>query len=334
MYLQQHHQQVQQQWALEQQHNQQLQAQHLQQIQMQRQNLAQDSPFGHQSSRKRGFESDESASIKKRNLGSDLTTQSLHLDATPDSPGSIMSNMSADLAAYQGGGYFDQSHFSASSSAGTSPHGIHYLGSSGLGGGASAPSTPAGIHIASSSTSGAMPSSLPRSWNSFGSHSSPPTPHVTTMPNSSGNGMNATMVATNIFSSTLSDQEPLEYRLLQEQKKLHETQMQEQQSLQMVQQQELFEMQRHQEAQSKASAMANGTGQPAFDSKPVHHDHNDPATWGYDGVSTSHFTGYLGGNGKGYTPAAIGGVAALAAMAAASRDTYGRNGGAGMDMDL
>ncbi|KAF9351807.1 hypothetical protein BGX26_010239 [Mortierella sp. AD094] len=334
MYLQQHHQQAQQQWALDQQQSQQLEAQHHQQIQMQRQNFAQSNHFGNQSSRKRGFESDESSSFKKRNLGSDVpNAQGFYSDAFPDSPGSIRSNMSADLGAYQGGGYFDQSHFSASSSTGTSPHGMHYLGSTGLSGGASAPSTPAGIHIASSSSlsssSSLMPSSLPHSWNSFayGSHSSPPTPHISAMPNSTEpNGMTATMTTTNLFASTLAEREPLEYHMLQEQKKLHETQMQEQQRLQMAQQQELHEMQRHQEEQSRAAALAKQNSTHV-------HDRNDPATWDYDGTSSGRFTGYLGGNGKGYTPAAIGGVAALAAMAAANRETYGgRN--LGMDMDL
>ncbi|KAF8957489.1 hypothetical protein BGZ46_002179 [Entomortierella lignicola] len=314
MYLQQHQQQ---QWALEQQQNQQMQMQH--------QTLAQNIPFPQHSSRKRGFECEEGQSYKKRNLGSELSAQGFYSDAMPDSPGSIRSNMSADLGSYQGGaGYFDQSHFSGSSSLGTSPHGTGVQYTASTSGGASAPTTPAGIHITSSSPSissssafGAMPSSLPRSWNSFsqgGSYSSPPTP------------------AASIFSSAFAakdlQQQPLEYRLLQEQQTLHQAQLAEQQRLQMTQQHELLEMQRHQEEQAKVAALARQQQQQT----PVH-DHNDPATWGYDDASAGRFSGYLGGNGKGYTPAAIGGVAALAAMAAANRESYGgRNNG--MDMDV
>ncbi|KAF9993030.1 hypothetical protein BGZ80_004932 [Entomortierella chlamydospora] len=316
MYLQQHHtqqqqqQQQQQQWALGQQQNHQLQEQHHQQIQNPAQNN--NNPFGSQSSLKRGPESDENTNFKKRNLGSDVSsTQGPYPEVLPDSPGSIRSNISTELGAYQGGDeYFDQSHFSASSSTGASPDGMDYLGSTGLGGGTSAPSTPAGIHIASSSSVslplGVMTSSSPNGWNSFAheSHSSPPTPHISAMPNSSGpNGMTATMNSTSLFASALKEGVPLEYRMLQEQNRSHETQMQEQQRLQMTQQQE---MQRRQEDQSRAADLANQN------STNVHDD-----------GSSGRFYGYLGGNGRGYT----------AAMAAAYRDTYGgRNGG--MDMDF
>ncbi|KAF8926494.1 hypothetical protein EDD21DRAFT_393536 [Dissophora ornata] len=356
MYLQQQQQQqVQQQWILEQQQNQQLQAQHNQQLQMQRQNLVQDSSFGHLSNRKRGFasESDESSGFKKRNLGSESTGQSNNMLGFPEmtgpgTPGSIVSNASADYgvqlsSSLGSGGYFDQSYHRGGAGAG----GMLYSGS-GLSGGISAPTTPGAVASLSFTSSSSFSSTgVPNSdgsnnnnnnWSSFaqGSLSSPPTPLALSIPGSSS-GMTATMVTNNIFGSTLAGRkEPLEYRLLQEQKKLHEAQQQEQHNLQMAQQQELMEMQRHQEEQAKATAMAKvnaAYNSHATAAPPVHHDHNDPATWGYETVSTGQFTGYLGGYGKGYTPAVIGGVAALAAMAA-SRDTHGAGRGSSMDMDM
>ncbi|KAF9164309.1 hypothetical protein BGX21_009362 [Mortierella sp. AD011] len=318
MYLQQHHtqqqqqqqrqQQQQQQWVMGQQQDHQLQDRHHQQIQNPTQSNN-NNPFGSQSSLKRGPESDENANFKKRNLGSDVSsTQGPYPEALPDSPGSIRSNISTELGAYQGGDeYFNQSHFSASSSTGASPYGMDYLGSTGLGADTSAPSTPAGIHITSSSSVSlpldVMASSSPNGWNSFAyeSHSSPPTPHISAMPNSSGpNGMTATMNSTSLFASALKEGIPLEYRMLQEQSRLHETQIQEQQ-----------EIQRRQEEQSRAGAAAVAV-LANQNSTNIHED-----------GSSGRFYGYLGGNGRGYT----------AAMAAAYRDTYGgRNGG--MDMDF
>ncbi|KAF9437817.1 hypothetical protein BGZ76_010981 [Entomortierella beljakovae] len=305
MYLQQHQQQLQQQqWGLEQQNG---------HIHMQHQSLVQDSPFSRKSTRKREFESDESYSTKKRHLASDPTTQGLYSDMTPDSPGSIRSNMSGDQGGYQGGGYFDQSHYSASSSAGNSPNRVYYQGLSNLGGGTSAPTTPAGIHTISSSSgslsaAGIIPSSLPHSWSAFsqGSHSSPPTPYVTTGSNASS--------------------------LFAEKKHLLEAQRQEQQRLQLAQQQELLDIQLHQEAQSKAAAMAKATSENNHHSHTtqVHHDHNDPATWGYD-VSPGRYV--AASSNQGYAPA---GVAVLAAMAAAGRNMHAtrNNSSSGMDMDL
>ncbi|KAI1320197.1 hypothetical protein EDD11_001802 [Mortierella claussenii] len=346
MYLPQHQQQVQEQWLLEQQQTLQLQAQQHQQLQSQHENLSQDGSLSHQLTRKRGLASEAEVftGIKKRHLDSERAAQGLYPEMAPDTPGSVISDLSADHSAANGGGYFDQPFFS--SSAGTSPHYLtpSFTGFGGASSGASALSTSAGPHFHSSASSSSSGSSAPTTttmvpssgsslgWNTFkqqqqqaGSHSSPSTPHITALPNGSSSGSTASTMATNIFSSTFTAKEPLEYRLLQEQKKLHETQLQEQQRLQFAQQQELLDMQRQQEEQSKAAAML------------VHHDHNDPATWGYDGASVGQFTSYLGGHGRGYTPAAIGGVAALAAMAAASKDTHsaGRSGGTtGMDMDM
>lgn len=111
----------------------------------------------------------------------------------------------------------------------------------------------------------------------------------------------------------------------QEKQKLQEAQQQEQQRLQEAQQMEIQAMQRQQEEHAKAQAVAKAA---------VHHDHNDPATWGY-GNSPSQFTGYLGGYGRGYTPAAIGGVAALAAASAmAANRQRTTSSGSGMDMDM
>ncbi|KAG0210863.1 hypothetical protein BGX28_008830 [Mortierella sp. GBA30] len=348
MFLQQHNQEIQQQWMLEQQQNQQLQAQRLHQLQMQQQNLAQDSTTGHQANRKRGLatESDEFMGIKKRNLGSESSAQGMfgYPEVMPDTPGSIIS-LSADQDTSQSG-YFDQQpYYPTSSSLDTTSKGVSYLGSS-LGSGASAPTTPVGSrHVASSSVSSSsgMPSTQPSLWNQ-GSHSSPPTPLLTTTP---------AMGSSTAFSSTLSGQQPLEYQLLQEQKRLQEMQQQEQQRLRLAQQFEIQQLQRHQFAeQTKSHALAEMAAAeqqmlqhappPHMQATtPVHHDHNDPATWGYDHASSSggQFVGYLGGQGRGYTPAAVGGVAALAAVSAmaASRHPQGAGRGGsstGMDMDF
>ncbi|KAG0265247.1 hypothetical protein BGZ95_003381 [Linnemannia exigua] len=317
--------------------------------------------------RKRGLanESDEFMGIKKRNLGSEATVQGVFgfPETGADSPGSIIST-EGGVPAQSSTGYFDQQpYYSGSSSAATSPH---------LGGGSvafyqhqqhqqqqagmntSAPSTPAAsLSTGSSSNGGGGPSSsLARSpgstsiWGSLaqGSHSSPPTPSVTSI---------AGRTAASSMGTTAGDGS-FQQRLLEEQKMLHETQLQEQQKLQLAQQWELEQMQRHQheDQQTKARHQQHQQQQhmqfqnspPNAVVVPVHHDHNDPATWGgYNTVPTTggtQFTGYLGGYGKGYTPAAIGGVAALAAMSAmaASRHTptngHRGDGSSGMDMDF
>ncbi|KAG0014712.1 hypothetical protein BGZ81_000303 [Podila clonocystis] len=190
--------------------------------------------------------------------------------------------------------YFDHPHYQTSSSA---------LGPT------SAPSTPA-ISIPPSGPSQA------HGWGSYGqggSHSSPPTPQ---------GSFGAHTASSNMFASVPAEQGSIEYRMHQEKQKLQEAQQQEQQRLQEAQQMEVQAMQRHQEEHAKAQAAAKAA---------VHHDHNDPATWGY-GNSPSQFTGYLGGYGRGYTPAAIGGVAALAAIAANRQRTT--SSGSGMDMDM
>ncbi|KAG0214997.1 hypothetical protein BGX33_001612 [Mortierella sp. NVP41] len=344
MDLQQHYEQVHQQWLIDQQqqqHNQQLYAQHLQQ-----QNPNMEAPDLH---RKRGLanESDEFMGIKKRNLGSEAATAQGQLgypETGPDTPGSIMST---DLGNGSGAsaGYFDQQpYFSGSSSAATSPHvGVYQYQQqqqqqqqqAGLGNNTSAPSTPAAASLGSSQSTLSRSPGSTSIWNSLGqggSHSSPPTPSVTSLAGRT-TGMTANMMASNLMStsSMVADGDSFQRRLLEEQKMLQEAQQQEQQKLQLAQQWELEEMQRHQlEEQSKARTA-------------VHHDHNDPATWGYHNASPAaagQFTGYLGGYGKGYTPAAIGGVAALAAVSAmaASRHaapTNGRgDGSSGMEMDF
>ncbi|KAG0248411.1 hypothetical protein BG011_000107 [Mortierella polycephala] len=338
MYLQQHQQEAQQQqWIQDQQQqNQQLHAQHLQQMQMQQQNLNQDNTLGHQLTRKRGFanESDEFMTIKKRNMGSEASAQGMFGFASgPDSPGSIMSAM--DQEASQGG-YFDQQpYYSGSSSAAVSPR----VQGSSHPNGASAPSTPSGLRPQSTASS-SMPSNLSNHWNQ-GSHSSPPTPQITALTTSAA--------ASNMYASCLAGQQPLEYRLLQEQARLQGTQQHEQQNLQMTQHLELQKMQRQQGEQAGAQqqAMAIAAAEQRMQQQSaahlqstIHHDHNDPATWGYDHANTAgQFTGYLGGQGKGYTPASIGGVAALAAASAMATSRHpqgaGRGAGsAGMDMDL
>lgn len=272
-----------------------------------------------------------------------------------DSPGSIMST---EGGAHQTG-YFDQQpYFSGSSSAATSPHAgvglYHQQQMQQQQVNTSAPSTPVACLGGSgnnSSNNGA--SSLSRSpgstsiWGSLaqqGSQSSPPTPSVTPIAGRT-TGMAANMVAPNLMSG--AEGEGFQRRLLEEQKRLHDAQQQEQQKLQLAQQWELEQMQRHQqEDQARHQQHQHMQFQHSPPSAaPIHHDHNDPATWGsYNNGSAvgargaGQFTGYLGGNGKGYTPAAIGGVAALAAVSAmaASRHTptNGHRSDSGMEMDF
>ncbi|KAF9334186.1 hypothetical protein BG006_002600 [Podila minutissima] len=299
--------QQQQQWQMSQsQYEQQIQQMHhaqlLQQQQQQQylQQQQQQQPTSSPLIRKRGLvnESDEFMGIKKRNLGSEATAQGMfgYPEIGADSPGSIMSNRSNSEAQ----SYFEQPHYQTSSSSSAQ-------------GPTSAPSTPA-ISITQSSGS-----SQAHGWGSFGqggSHSSPPTPQ---------GSFGAHTASSNMFASALSEQGSVEYRMQQEKQQLQEAQQQEQQRLQEAQQMEIQAMQRQQEEHAKAQAASKSA---------VHHDHNDPATWGY-GNSPSQFTGYLGGYGRGYTPAAIGGVAALAAasaMAASRQRTT--SSGSGMDMDM
>ncbi|KAF9572349.1 hypothetical protein EC968_010002 [Mortierella alpina] len=349
MFIQQSNQDVQQQWLSDQQQNQLLQAQHHQAQQMQQTNLTQDGAPAFQANRKRGFatESDEYLGNKKRNMASDVPVQGVFggfAEVMPDTPGSIIS-LSGDPGVDQGG-YFDQQPYNNSSSMfNTNSQGAPYLGS-GSGNGASAPTTPAGSrHAPSSSLSSSfsMPNSnQPGLW-SQGSHSSPPTPHLTTTP---------AIGAANVFASAVSDQQHLLYQNMLEQNQLQEAQHQEQRSLQLSQKLEMEQLQRQQfEEQSKVHALARASADQQMlqhappphmqATTPVHHDHNDPATWGYDQTSAAggQFVGYLGGQGRGYTPAAIGGVAALAAVSAmaASRHPQGAGRGAGssgMDMDF
>ncbi|KAF9122524.1 hypothetical protein BG015_005532 [Linnemannia schmuckeri] len=353
MDLQQHYEQVHQQWLMEQQqqqHNQQLYAQHLQQ-----QNPGRTTPDLH---RKRGLanESDEFMGIKKRNLGSEAAAQGMFgfPETGADSPGSIMSTEGAGAQAQMG--YFDQQpYFSGSSSAATSPHqgvGLYHQQQM-LQANASAPSTPAVSLGNSNNSNNSGTSSLSRSpgstsiWDSLaqGSHSSPPTPSVATIAGRTTE-ITANMVASNLMSGTSStDGSDLQRRLLEEQQMLHDAQQQEQQKLQLAQQWELEQMQRHQQEdqQNKAWQQQMQFQHSPPTVAPIHHDHNDPATWGsYNNVPAAvgavQFTGYLGGYGKGYTPAAIGGVAALAAVSAmaASRHTptNGHRGDSGMEMDF
>lgn len=298
--------------------------------------------------------------IKKRNLGSEATAQGMFgfPETGADSPGSIMSTEGAGAQAQMG--YFDQQPcFSGSSSAAISPHqgvGLYHQQQMQQAN-TSAPSTPA-ASLGSSNNSNGGQSLLSRSpgstsiWGSLaqGSHSSPPTPSVTSIAGRT-TGMTANMVASNLMSgSSGADGVDFQKRLLEEQQLLHDAQLQEQQKLQMAQQWELEQMQRHQQEyqQTKARQQQQMQFQHSPPSAaPIHHDHNDPATWGsYNSVPAAvgggggagQFTGYLGGYGKGYTPAAIGGVAALAAVSAmaASRHTptNGHRGDAGMEMDF
>ncbi|KAF9286979.1 hypothetical protein BGZ68_002359 [Mortierella alpina] len=350
MFLQQSNQEVQQQWLAEQQQNQLLQAQHHQALQMQQPNRAQDGASSFHANRKRGFatESDDYLGNKKRNMGSDVPVQGIfgYAEVMPDTPGSIIS-LSADQEGDQGG-YFDQQpYYNSSSLLNTNSQGSPYIG--GSGNGTSAPTTPAGSrHAPSSSLSSSFSvpnSNQPGLWTQ-GSHSSPPTPHLTTTP---------AIGAANVFASAVSEQQQqqnFQYQNMLEQNRLQEAQHQEQQSLQLSQKLEIEQLQRHQfEQQSKVHAMARASAEQQMlqhappphmqATTPVHHDHNDPATWGYDQTSAAGgpFVGYLGGQGRGYTPAAIGGVAALAAVSAmaANRHPQGAGRGAGssgMDMDF
>ncbi|KAF9966348.1 hypothetical protein BGZ70_002584 [Mortierella alpina] len=352
MFLQQSNQAVQQQWLSEEQQNQALQAQHQQALQLQQSNVIQDDASSFQPNRKRGFatESDDNLGHKKRNMRADLPVQGVfggYAEVMPDTPGSIIS-LSADQEADQGS-YFDQQpYYTSSSMLNTGSQGPTYLGT-GSGNGASAPTTPAGSrHAPSSSLSSSfsMPNSnQPGLW-SQGSHSSPPTPHLTTTP---------AIGAANMFAAAVLDpqqQQNVQYQNMLQQNQLQEAQQQEQQSLQLSQKLEIEQLQRQQfEQQSKVHAMARISADQQMlqhappphmqATTPVHHDHNDPATWGYDQTSATggQFVGYLGGQGRGYTPAAIGGVAALAAVSAmaASRHPQGAGRGAGssaMDMDF
>ncbi|KAF9546730.1 hypothetical protein EC957_009490 [Mortierella hygrophila] len=356
MDLQQHYEQVHQQWLTDQQqqqHNQQLYAQHLQQ-----QNAGRTTPDLH---RKRGLanESDEFMGIKKRNMGSEATAQGMFgfPETGADSPGSIMST--EGVGAQAQAGYFDQQpYFSGSSSAASSPHqgiGLYHQQQIQQAN-TSAPSTPA-TNLSSINNSNGSQSLLSRSpgstsiWGSLaqGSHSSPPTPSVASITGRT-TGMTANMVASNLMSgSSGADGGDLQKRLLEEQQQLHDAQQQEQQKLQMAQQWELEQMQQQQHQHEAQQAKARQQQQMQFQhsppsAAPIHHDHNDPATWGsYNSVPAAvggagQFTGYLGGYGKGYTPASIGGVAALAAASAmaASRHTptNGHRGDSGMDMDF
>ncbi|KAG0235179.1 hypothetical protein BGW41_000889 [Actinomortierella wolfii] len=124
---------------------------------------------------------------------------------------------------------------------------------------------------------------------------------------------------------------------LEEKQSLQRTQQYEQQSLHATQQRELEELQRRQKEQELELARAHhqhGAG-VTYDQQQIQqqvmemdqaarlnnaiHDNNDPATWGYDQSSGIQLRGYLGGQGRGYTPAAMG-VAALAAAAAMAQN--------------
>ncbi|KAG0335929.1 hypothetical protein BG000_007109 [Podila horticola] len=246
--------------------------------------------------RKRGLvnESDEFMGIKKRNLGSEATAQGMF--GYPEIGADSPGSIISNHSNGEAQSYFDQPHYQTSAQGPTS-----------------APSTPA-ISITQSAGS-----SQAHGWGSFGqggSHSSPPTPQ---------GSFGAHTASSNMFASALAEQGSIEYRMQQEKQKLQEAQQQEQQRLQEAQQMEIQAMQRQQEEHAKAQAVAKAA---------VHHDHNDPATWGY-GNSPSQFTGYLGGYGRGYTPAAIGGVAALAAASAmAANRQRTTSSGSGMDMDM
>jgi len=290
-----------------------------------------------------------------------------------DSPGSIRSNMSGDHGASSSQGYFDQHPYQNGSTASSPVNGAGFMQPGGsIGYPASAPTTPAGgssslgLNVLSStgpSSHANNHTGASKGWNSFGSRSSPQTPLTTAIPASIVN-------ASNVFTSALTEQQPLEHRLLQEQQKLQHTQHEEQQRLQQAQQQELFQMQRHMEEETKAQAFAaqgsSLTAEMAMHAQQrqqmqqqqhqrqpspsrqntVHHDHNDPATWGFESAAPAggQFTGYLGGYGKGYTPAITGGVAVLAAASAMAASRYpqgaGRSGSSpgggssGMDMDM
>ncbi|KAG0046801.1 hypothetical protein BGZ83_008016 [Gryganskiella cystojenkinii] len=353
MFIQRQQLEVQQQWHLEQQQNQQLfREQQLQAMQANR-HLAHSSDNGlGQSTRKRGLavESDEFMGMKKRNLGSEGTALGHFGYPDPmDSPGSIMSNMSNDRGPTSQG-YFDQQPYQNGSAASSPISGFYQGGnSSSFGYPVSAPTSPARGGSSNNATAAADASSqgqesVSKSWNSFGqgSQSSPQTP-LALAPVSS------VTQTSNVFTSALGEQQPLEYRLLQEQQKLQQAQQQEQQQLQQTQQQELREMQRQIEEETKAMTAQHQhqlhhqqqrQGSPPRQNA-VHHDHNDPATWGFENTSTGQFTGYLGGYGKGYTPALTGGVAALAAASAMAASRYpngsGRSPGgstSGMDMDM
>ncbi|KAF9363452.1 hypothetical protein BGX34_004102 [Mortierella sp. NVP85] len=341
MYLQMQNQQIHQQWLLEQQQSQQFQAQQYDELERARQILGLDDSSSHDSTRKRAFtsDSDDPLGIKKRNVGSEATAFNTggYPGTSAGISGSLSSNM-LDQSVSQDG-YFDPPLLSTSST--TSPLRVPLPGS-GLGSGASAPTTPGGVHdlVSFSSLSATAPSSMPSSWSAFAQDyfQGPTTSGIGSAPGSTS-GMMASMVATTTFADALADREPLEHRFLQEQKKLQEMQFQEKQQLHLVQQLELQEVQRHQEEQTEAVARARAAGQipPAYVPASIHHDHNDPATWGYTNVSAGQFTECLGGYDGGYTPAAMGGVAALAAMAAASRDVHvvgrGSGGSSGMEMD-
>ncbi|KAF9395540.1 hypothetical protein CPC16_007931 [Podila verticillata] len=293
-YHQQQHQQPMLLQQIPQQQWQMSQSQYEQQMQQMQQQQQQQQQTSSPLIRKRGLvnESDEFMGIKKRNLGSEATAQGMfgYPEIGADSPGSIMSNHSNGEAQ----NYFDQPHYQTSSS------------STNAQGRTSAPSTPA-INVTQPTGS----SQIQHAWASFGqgSHSSPPTPQGS-----------FTHANSNMFSSSLEaeQQGSIEHRMQQEKQRLQEAQQQEQQRLQETQQMEIQAMQRQQEEHAKAHATV------------VHHDHNDPATWGYAN-NASQFTGYLGGYGRGYT----GGVAALAAASAmAANRQRTTSSGSGMDMDM
>ncbi|GJJ73770.1 hypothetical protein EMPS_06128 [Entomortierella parvispora] len=364
MFVQQQQHQIQQQWQLEQQQNLQLrEQQYLQEIQAATQHQApiQDNGLG-QSTRKRALavESDEFMGMKKRNLGSEGSALGHFGYPDPmDSPGSIRSNMSGDHVAASSHGYFDQQPYQNGSTASSPVNGGGFMQPGSFGYPASAPATPAGgsssaghqvLTSTGASSHATNHTGNSNGWNSFGqgSRSSPQTPLTTTIPASIVN-------ASNIFTSALAEQQPLEHRLLQEQQKLQQAQHEEQQRLQQAQQQELLQMQRHMEEESKVQAFAaqQQQQQQQYQRQPspsrqntIHHDHNDPATWGFESAASAggQFTGYLGGYGKGYTPAITGGVAVLAAASAMAATRYpqgaGRSGSSpgagssGMDMDM
>ncbi|KAG0231059.1 hypothetical protein BGW42_000535 [Actinomortierella wolfii] len=149
----------------------------------------------------------------------------------------------------------------------------------------------------------------------------------------------ARMLTQNSFSLQQMEERQRRTQALQleEKQSLQRTQQYEQQSLHATQQRELEELQRRQKEQELELARAHhqhGAG-VTYDQQQIQqqvmemdqaarlnnaiHDNNDPATWGYDQSSGIQLRGYLGGQGRGYTPAAMG-VAALAAAAAMAQN--------------
>ncbi|KAF9579189.1 hypothetical protein BGW38_004650 [Lunasporangiospora selenospora] len=307
VFLQPHPHEIHQQWYQEQ-----LKAQLLQEQQQQQQHAL--------TTRKRGHETDEFMGIKKRNMGSDTNPlQGPHAfgetTMASASPGPIaISNAFAHQSQHQNQ-HQQQFQQQPSSNSGSS-HSQGSLSSSPRQGYFDHQPHPQQLynHLRASASTSRLHQGSSTTVHGGNPSSAPTTPSIRAAEIAS----NTMTTAMTILSSTsaeatihsgerhiqashsnpttpLAGQAALSHQLYYQQQK---------------QQQELAQAQAQAQGQMQGRAQPNGL-----------HDYNDPTTWvpghgAQQPASEGHFSGYLGGQGRGYTPAVMGGVAALAAASA------------------